>query len=92
MSLNDQYEHSRIPLKPLPYENRRLADCNEIMIDYSGDNPSYHIYIVDSSDKSKYIDITALILKATVGEYIYIKLDFILCIWKKFKQYKSFIS
>ena len=75
MSLNDQYEHSRIPLKPLPYENRRLADCNEIMIDYSGDNPSYHIYIVDSSDKSKYIDITALILKATVGEYIYIKLD-----------------
>ena len=75
MSLNDQFEHSRIPLKPLPYQNRRLADCNEIMIDYLGDNPTYHIYIVDSSDKTKYIDITSLILKASVGDSIQVNID-----------------
>lgn len=62
MSLNDQFEHGRIPLKPLPYSNKELSQCNEIMIDY-GENGTYHIYIVHHSDPTKYIDITSLIIK-----------------------------
>ena len=61
-SLNDQYEYGRIPIKTLPYRNRDLSQCNEVMIDY-GENGNYHIYITHHSDSNKYIDITALIIK-----------------------------
>lgn len=61
MSLNDQFEHGRIPLKPLPFSNKELSQCNEIMIDY-GENGTYHIYITHHNDPNKYIDITSLII------------------------------
>ena len=48
MPLNSQFEHSRIPLKPLAYKDRALAQPSELMIDYKGEHPSYHIYIVDN--------------------------------------------
>lgn len=61
-SLNDQFEYGRIPIKPLPYKDRNLSQCNEIMVDY-GENAGYHIYITHHNDPNKYIDITALIIK-----------------------------
>lgn len=61
-SLNDQFEHGRIPIKPLPYKDRNLSQCNEIMINY-GENANYHIYITHHNDPNKYIDITSLIIK-----------------------------
>ena len=61
-SLNDQFEYGRIPIKPLPYRDRNLSQCNEIMVDY-GENANYHIYITHHNDPTKYIDITALIVK-----------------------------
>jgi hypothetical protein len=62
MAINDQFEHGRIPIKPLPYKDRDLSQCNEIMIDY-GEYGNYHIYITHHNDPEKYIDITALIVK-----------------------------
>ena len=61
-SLNDQFEHGRIPIKPLPYKDHKLSQCNEIMIDY-GENGTYHVYITHHNDPNKYIDITSLIIK-----------------------------
>lgn len=61
-SLNDQFEYGRIPIKPLPYKDRNLSQCNEIMVDY-GEDANYHIYITHHNDPDKYIDITALIVK-----------------------------
>ena len=61
-SLNDQYEHGRIPLKPLSFENRNLSQCNEIMVNY-GENGDYHIYMTHHNNPDTYIDITALIVK-----------------------------
>jgi len=61
-SLDDQFEHGRIPIKPLPYKNKQQAQCNEFMIDY-GEGRSYHMYIVHHSDDTKYIDLTAMIIK-----------------------------
>lgn len=61
-SLNDQFEYGRIPIKPLPYKDRNLSQCNEIMVDY-GEDANYHIYITHHYDPNKYIDITALIVK-----------------------------
>ena len=62
MSLNDQFEHGRIPLKPLPYSNKELASCNEFIIDY-GENGSYHMYISDYNDPTVLIDLTSKIIK-----------------------------
>ena len=62
MSLNDQFEYGRIPLKPLPYKNKELAQCNEFVIDY-GDNGTYHMYITDSEDPTKFIDLTSKIIR-----------------------------
>ena len=31
-SLNDQFEHGRIPIKPLPYKDHDLSQCNEVII------------------------------------------------------------
>lgn len=60
-SNNDQFEMGRLPIVPLAYENKDLAQCNELIIDYTG-NKSYHIYITDSKDRTKLIDITELII------------------------------
>lgn len=62
MSLNDQYEHGRIPLRPLAYDNKDLAQTNELVIDY-GRNGNYHIYITDSEDPSILIDFTDKIVR-----------------------------
>ena len=62
MSLNDQFEYGRIPLKPLPYSNKELASCNEFIIDY-GENASYHMYIADSNDPTILIDLTSKIIR-----------------------------
>lgn len=61
-SVNDQFEYGRIPIKPLPYKDRDLSQCNEIMVDY-GEKGTYHIYITHHSNPNKYIDITALIVE-----------------------------
>ena len=61
-SINDQYEHGRIPIKTLPYKDRNLSQCNELMIDY-GEDGNYHIYITHHYDPNRYIDITSLIIK-----------------------------
>lgn len=60
---DDQFEHGRIPLKPLPYANRDLASTNEFIIDYSGKDATYHMYITDSNDPTKLIDLTLKIIK-----------------------------
>ena len=62
MTNDDQFEHGRIPLKPLPYSNRELASTNEFIIDYDGENASYHMYISDSNDPSVLIDLTQKII------------------------------
>lgn len=59
-SINDQFEHGRIPIKPLPYKERELSQCNELMVDY-GENASYHIYITNHDNPDKYIDLTQVI-------------------------------
>ena len=61
-SNNDQFKMARIPLIPLAYDNKDLAQCNELIIDYTGDK-TYHIYITDSEDRTKLIDITQLIIE-----------------------------
>ena len=63
MSVNDQYNMSRIPLRPLSLSNKDLASTKELIIDNLGDKPSYHLYITDSEDRTKLIDITSLIIK-----------------------------
>lgn len=60
-SNNDQFEHGRIPIRPLSYKNRDLSNTNELIIDY-GEDASYHIYISHHTERGKYIDITALIV------------------------------
>ena len=65
MSLNDQFEYGRIPLKPLPYLNKELATCNELIIDY-GEDRTYHMYLTDSNDPSILIDLTDTIIKQII--------------------------
>ena len=60
MSVNDQYNMGRIPLRPLALKDRALAQTKELLIDNIGDHPTYHIYIVDTKDRTKVIDLTAL--------------------------------
>jgi hypothetical protein len=70
---NEQFEHGRIPLKPLAYKDKDFSQINEIMIDHEKGNkePNYHIYITkeDPSDPTKivHIDITEKILAEVIG-------------------------
>ncbi len=78
MSLNDQWMQARIPLKPLPYCNKDLAQNSEFMIDYVGKNgksPSYHLYIVDANDPTKIIDLTNIMIKEAFGNDITITIE-----------------
>ena len=62
MSVNDQFkQQGRIPLKPLPYSKKDLAQCNELLIDYDN-KKTYHIYIVDQNDRTKLIDLSQIII------------------------------
>ena len=60
--LQDQFDMGRIPLRPLPYENREIAFTNELMVDTTGENPTNHIYITSPEDPSKVIDLSAAII------------------------------
>ena len=62
-SLQDNFDMSRIPLRPLAYENKALAFTHELLVDSTGENPTYHIFITDPEDNSKFIDLSAMILK-----------------------------
>lgn len=75
MSLNDQFDMGRIPIKPLPYINKDLANKGELIIDYAGDNPSYHIYITDPDNKSRIIDITSILARELYGSSITVDID-----------------
>lgn len=75
MPLNSQFEHGRIALKPLAYKDKALAQPSELMIDYKGEHPSYHIYIVDPMDETRIIDITNYMVKEAFGNDIAISID-----------------
>ena len=75
MSLHDQYQMARTPLKPLPYKNKELAQNSEFMIDYVGDKPNYHLYIVDAEDSTKIIDITAIMIREAFGNDLTVNID-----------------
>lgn len=62
---NDQFEHSRIPLRPLAYKNKALAQTDELLIDFgkNGDE-TYHMFIADSNDPTKFIDLTELMVQS----------------------------
>lgn len=62
MSLNDQFEHGRIPIIPLSHTNKDLAQRNEFIIDY-GEDGTYHMYIAHHNDPNILIDLTACIIK-----------------------------
>ena len=53
MSVNDQYNMGRLPLRPLSLDYKNLAQTKELLIDNLGDNPSYHLYIADAKDRTK---------------------------------------
>lgn len=61
--IQDAFEHGRIPLRPLAYKLKELAQCNELVVDYSGENANYHIYIVSEDDPNNLIDITDKIIE-----------------------------
>ena len=56
MSANDQFNMGRLPLRPLSLNDKELAQTKELLIDNLGDDPSYHIYITDSKDRTRLID------------------------------------
>ena len=61
MSANDQFNTmGRLPLRPLSLSDKDLAQTKELLIDNLGDDPSYHIYITDSKDRTRLIDLTNL--------------------------------
>ena len=60
MSANDQFNMGRLPLRPLSLNDKELAQTKELLIDNLGDDPSYHIYITDSKDRTRLIDLTNL--------------------------------
>ena len=37
-NMNDQFEHGRIPLKPLSLKNKNLASTCELIVDYINKN------------------------------------------------------
>lgn len=75
MSLQDQFKHGRIPIKPLSYSNRNVAQRGEFMIDNAGNNPSYHLFVVDPEDEQKIIDITAYFINEAFGNSITVNID-----------------
>lgn len=78
MPLNDQftqYSHGRLPLKPLAYSDKDVAQPSELMIDYKGEYPTYHIYIVDPVDGKRIIDVTNYLVKEAFGNDIAISID-----------------
>ena len=75
MSLQDQFDMGRIPIKPLPFINKALVSKGELMVDHAGDNPTYHLYITDPNDETKIIDLTSHMVKEAFGTSIMISID-----------------
>ena len=61
--IQDNFEYARIPLKPLPYTLNELAQYGELLIDYTGDNPSYNIWItcLDQNNNKELVNITPIL-------------------------------
>lgn len=57
-SVNDQFKMGRIPIRIISYNQKDLAECRELLIDYDGENPTYNIYLVDKEDRTKLINLT----------------------------------
>ena len=79
-NLQDEFEMGRIPLRPLPYEYKSKAYTQELMIDISRSNPdeepSMHIYVTDSVDRTKIYDLSAKIIEESFsGKDIKISID-----------------
>ena len=75
MSLQDQFDMGRIPIKPLPFINKALVNKGELMVDHAGDNPTYHLYITDPNDETKIIDLTSHMVREAFGTSIMISID-----------------
>jgi hypothetical protein len=59
----DQFEHGRIPLRPLAYSQRENAQTDELIIDFGNTGTeTYHMYIASSNDPTKLIDLTEMIV------------------------------
>ena len=56
--LQDQFWMGRIPLRPLPYELKDKEYTHELMVDSTGENPTYHIFITSTEDPTKIIDLS----------------------------------
>lgn len=73
--LQDQFDMGRIPIRPLPYENKQLAFTHELMVDTTGENPTNHIFITSIDDPSRVIDLSsAIILEAFNSKDLTIKI------------------
>lgn len=60
---NDQFEHGRIPLRPLAYSQRKNAQTDELIIDFGNTGKeTYHIYLSSSNDPTKLIDLTEMMV------------------------------
>ena len=60
MALSNRDKLHRIPVRPLPYDDRDIAMTRELVIDYDKGN----LYITDKEDPSILIDITKLIAES----------------------------
>ena len=61
--LQDEFSMARLPLRPLPYELMDNSYTHELMVNSTGLNPNYHIYITDPEDPEKVYDLSAAIIK-----------------------------
>lgn len=64
----NQFEHGRIPLRPLPLTKRNIATTGEFIIDYIDQDgrpgtANYHMFITDPNDRTKIIDLTQKMLQ-----------------------------
>ena len=58
VSNNNQFEHGRIPIRPLQYAKKELALPDELIID----KEQFHMYIADSNNPAILIDLTQLMI------------------------------
>ena len=80
ISLQDEFDMGRIPIRPLQYQNKNKAHTKELMIDSYRDDPdekpTFHIYISDAVDRSTIYDLTQIMInEAFAGKEIYVDID-----------------
>ena len=54
MSINDQYNMGRIPLRPLALTDKANAQTKELIIDYKGDKPYSYREVVTLANSIGY--------------------------------------